>query len=87
VDVINSWRERGGRNEELRELPAEIDKLIRMGASPSAAGRSVATAAKQGRRPPGLLNQNGDRMNSRENAGPGSKPADSRDRGKGRRNN
>jgi hypothetical protein len=41
VDVINSWRSRGGRNEELRELPAQVDRLIREGASPSAAGRRV----------------------------------------------
>jgi hypothetical protein len=52
VDVISSWRERGGKNEELRELPAAVERLIRQGASPSAAGRSVARSPIQsGRRP------------------------------------
>jgi hypothetical protein len=51
LEVIHSWRERGGQSERLRELPAEVEKLIRMGVSPSAAGRSVAEAARQGRPP------------------------------------
>jgi hypothetical protein len=50
VDVINSWRKRGGRNEELRELPAEVERLIREGATPSAAGRSVANEKERLRR-------------------------------------
>ncbi len=75
IDVISSWRERGARNEELRELPGEIDKLIRMGASPSAAGRSIATPR---RRPP---EQPGARpSSSRGSSGPGSKPAEPRGR-------
>jgi hypothetical protein len=51
LDVIDSWRQRGAHNDQLRELPAEVEKLIRMGVSPSAAGRSVAEAARQGRSP------------------------------------
>ena len=51
LEVINSWRERGGQGERLRELPAEVERLIRMGVSPTAAGRSVAEAARQGRPP------------------------------------
>jgi hypothetical protein len=73
VEVINSWRQRGGQNERLRELPAEVEKLIRMGASPSAAGRSVAEAAREGR-PPTRPGKPGDRPTSRR---------DQRDRGGG----
>ena len=51
LEVINSWRHRGGPSDQLREFPAQVEKLIRMGVSPSAAGRSVAEAAKEGRRP------------------------------------
>lgn len=51
VDVIAAWRTRGGKNEELRELPATVEKLIRQGVSPSAAGRSVAKVPAQGTRP------------------------------------
>jgi hypothetical protein len=51
LDVISSWRERGGKNEELRELPAAVEKLIRQGVSPSAAGRSVARVPTQSNRP------------------------------------
>jgi hypothetical protein len=42
MEVIASWRERGGKNEELREIPAAVERLIRQGKSPTAAGRSVA---------------------------------------------
>jgi hypothetical protein len=77
VDVINSWRERGGRNEELRDLPAEVDKLIRMGASPSSAGRSIATMR---RRPPELPGSRS--TSSRGNSGPGSRPQTPEPRGR-----
>lgn len=58
LEVLSSWRTRGGRPDELRELPAEVERLVRQGASPSAAGRSVAAAMKEGRKPaapPGQL--------------------------------
>ena len=77
VDVISSWRERGGRNEELRDIPMEVDKLIRMGATPSSAGRSIATSVRQGRppSPPGAKPTSSRGGNS----GPG-KPPESRGR-------
>lgn len=53
MEVISSWRQRGGHNDELRELPAAVERLIRQGASPTAAGRSVAKTAGTRGRPPG----------------------------------
>ncbi len=77
IEVISSWRERGGRNEELRDIPLEVDKLIRMGATPSAAGRTIATSARRGRppSPPGAKPSS-----SRGNSGPGSAPPEPRTR-------
>jgi hypothetical protein len=51
VDVVNSWRKRGGRNEELRELPAKVDRLVRSGVSPTAAGRSILLGGANRRGP------------------------------------
>ena len=77
IEVITSWRERGGRSEDLREIPLQVDKLIRMGESPSTAGRNIATSVRQGR-PPGPP---GDRPTSaRGNSGPGSEPPEPRNR-------
>jgi len=67
IEVLSSWRTRGARSDELRELPAEVERLIREGASPSAAGRTLAASMKEGRKPaapPGQI---------REKAGPKSK--------------
>jgi hypothetical protein len=52
-EVIESWRERGGKSEELREIPAVVERLIRQGKSPTAAGRSVAQPAGGRPSPPG----------------------------------
>jgi hypothetical protein len=56
VEVISSWRARGGKSDELREIPAAVERLIRQGVSPSAAGRSLAkspTQSVQQPKPPG----------------------------------
>jgi hypothetical protein len=68
VDVINSWRRRGGRNEELRELPAEVERLIREGASPSAAGRRVL-GGRDGRLTPGPTSRRDDASSSKKRKG------------------
>ncbi len=75
LDVIGSWRAQGGRTDQLRELPAEVEKLIRQGASPAAAGRSVAEAARQAR-PPTPPGRTGSRPQSRrdEQGGPPAEP-------------
>jgi hypothetical protein len=70
IDVIASWRERGGRNEDLRDIPFQVDKLIRMGESPSAAGRSVATAVRQARPRNPQVNPSNSRGNSRSGSDP-----------------
>ncbi len=51
IDVLRSWRERGGRNEDLREYPATIERLIRQGVSPSVAGQRLRDAVLTGRPP------------------------------------
>jgi hypothetical protein len=84
VEVIDSWRQRGGQHERLRELPAEVERLIRMGVSPSAAGRSVAEAAREGR-PPTPPGKPGDRPTSRRDqrergGGPAGPPGRNRQR-------
>lgn len=79
VDVISSWRERGGRHEELSNIPLEVDKLIRMGATPSSAGRSIATSVRQGR-PPSPPGAKPNSSRERNNSGPGSRPPEPRHR-------
>ncbi len=51
IEVLRSWRERGARSEDLREYPAAIERLIRQGVSPSAAGRQLRDAVRTGRPP------------------------------------
>ncbi|HEY0304016.1 MAG TPA: hypothetical protein VGC44_03540 [Longimicrobiales bacterium] len=80
IDVIASWRERGGRNEELRSIPLEVDKLIRLGASPSSAGRSIAASVRQGRPPSPAGAANKPTSSRGSSAGPGSKPPEPRTR-------
>jgi hypothetical protein len=83
IEVISSWRARGGRNEELRDIPLEVDKLIRMGASPSSAGRSIATSVRSGRPPtPPAIQPS----TSGSNSGPGSGSQPLEPRSRERRN-
>ena len=49
--VMEAWRGRGARREELRELPGAIDRLIRQGVLPGQAAAAVANAMRGG--PPG----------------------------------
>ncbi|HEY0672193.1 MAG TPA: hypothetical protein VGD27_08010 [Longimicrobiales bacterium] len=51
IEVLRSWRERGGRTEDLREYPAAVERLIRQGVSPSAAGRRLRDDVRAGRPP------------------------------------
>jgi len=77
LDVLNSWRERGARADELRELPAEVERLVRGGASPSAAGRSVAASMKARGKPSGPPGQNRDRAGPKKKnvpVSPGTQP-------------
>ena len=56
--VLEAWRGRGARPEELRELPAAIERLIRQGVMPSQAAAAVAGAMQAGG-PPGSVGQPG----------------------------
>lgn len=49
VDVIGAWRGRGAKPDELREIPAAVERLIREGALPAQAGAAVASAVRNGR--------------------------------------
>ncbi|HEX6558672.1 MAG TPA: hypothetical protein VF021_04400 [Longimicrobiales bacterium] len=55
-DVLSSWRAHDGNADDLRQIPAAVDRLLRAGQSPSAAGRAIAASAGGGRpvSPPGL---------------------------------
>ena len=51
LDVIAAWRTRGGKPAELRDLPANVERLIRQGAKPEQAGSAVAETVRSGRSP------------------------------------
>jgi hypothetical protein len=51
LSVLEAWRDRGARAEELRELPAAVERLIRQGVLPEQAAAAVANAMMQGRPP------------------------------------
>lgn len=58
LGVIEAWRERGARADELRELPAAVERLMRQGARPEQAAAAVAGAMRGGG-PPGLVGNPG----------------------------
>lgn len=49
--VLEAWRERGARADELRELPAAVERLMRRGVLPAQAAAAVAGAMRQGGTP------------------------------------
>lgn len=49
--VMDAWRGRGARSEELRQLPGAVDRLMRHGILPGQAAAAVANAMRGG--PPG----------------------------------
>lgn len=51
VSVLEAWQSRGARPEELRALPAAVDRLMRQGVLPGQAAAAVANAMREG--PPG----------------------------------
>lgn len=85
LEVLSSWRERGGQSEQLRRFPAEVERLIRSGASPSEAGRSVADAERRGRAvgPPG---RDGGRERARGRGNERRPETPAAGKGKGRKN-
>jgi hypothetical protein len=82
LEVLQSWRQRGARPDQLRELPAAVERLIREGASPSAAGRSVAAAMRAARKPGPPTSQSPDKVKKKKvPISPGTPPP-----GKGKKN-
>ena len=63
LDVLSAWRARHGSVDELQDLPAEVDRLVRDGESPGAAGRAIAAAHGRPVVPPGLLKKNQPKVN------------------------
>lgn len=48
LDVLSGWRARGARANDLRDLPAAVERLVRQGAAPGRAGTAVAAALRSG---------------------------------------
>mgnify|MGYP001221404197 CR=1 FL=1 len=51
LDVLAAWRSFGARPDQLRELPAAVERLIREGALPAQAAAAVASAVRAGHGP------------------------------------
>lgn len=83
VAVLEAWRGRGARSEELRELPGAVERLIRQGVLPGQAAAAVANAMRGGAQGagPGGEGQPPGMMQGGPPIPPGSGPPD--DRGKG----
>lgn len=52
LDALEAWKERGATADDLREMPAAVDGLIRRGVMPGEAASAVAAAMRAGM-PPG----------------------------------
>jgi hypothetical protein len=48
-DILSSWREHGANAEELRQMPAVVERLVGEGASPANAGQAIAASVRSGR--------------------------------------
>jgi hypothetical protein len=48
-DVLSSWRAHGARSNELQDLPAAVERLVRQGSKPDKAASEVAEAIRSGR--------------------------------------
>ncbi len=70
VAVLDAWRGRGARADELRDIPAAVERMIRQGSLPAQAAAAVAHAMHQGT-PPGLM---GDGPPGRGHGKPGTPP-------------
>ncbi len=51
LDVLGAWRSHGAQPDELRDLPAAVERLIREGILPAQAAAAVASAVRAGRGP------------------------------------
>jgi len=73
-DVLSSWREHGANADELRQIPAAVDRLLKDGATPGAAGRAVAASASAGSArpvaPPGQVKKGQPKTTGKGRVGP-----------------
>lgn len=51
LDVLGAWRSHGARPDQLRELPAAVERLIREGVLPAQAAAAVASSVRAGHGP------------------------------------
>ncbi|MFO7892588.1 MAG: hypothetical protein R6U63_02540 [Longimicrobiales bacterium] len=87
VAVMEAWRGRGARREELQDLPDAVDRLMRQGVLPGQAAAAVANAMRggppgpgqgpAGGQPPGMI------MQGAPPIPPGSGPPSGRGKGSG----
>lgn len=87
LEVLGAWRSRGGRPDDLPEIPAGVDRLLRQGMGPSQAGSTLAASLRSGNATPGRPAAPGargrpDRLPVQPPVDPGSNPG--RGKGKGR---
>lgn len=80
--VLSAWRAGGARTEDLRSLPAAVERLIRQGVLPGQAAAAVAGAMRGGG--PGATGQPQGAAQGRPPIPPGSGPPSNRGRGKGK---
>jgi hypothetical protein len=48
-EMLSSWRARGANAEELRQMPAALERLVGEGASPASAGQAIAASVRSGK--------------------------------------
>lgn len=48
-EMLSSWRYRGAHAEELRQMPAAVERLVGEGSTPGAAGRAIAASVRAGK--------------------------------------
>ena len=51
LTMLDAWRDRGGQADELRELPAAVERLMRQGVLPEQAAAAVSGAMRRGAAP------------------------------------
>lgn len=86
LDVLKAWREQGAQADQLREIPAAVEGMIRQGEMPGEAAATVAAAVRAGQ-PAGAMGARANvpnagsgqpGMNGRPPVPPGSGPPSSR---------
>lgn len=86
VAVLEAWRYRGGRPDELREITAAVERLMRQGVLPGQAAAALANAIRSGHPGSGQIPGGGQQGPGMSLEGgppipPGSGPPSDRERG------